>query len=164
MRFLRVAASSNKALKRRSASGRILPDDVHKAGSHARSPVADPREHHNLLYVALLISLLCRLNLLEMINLSILVIIGHKGTPVRTISATEAKQRFAAMLDAAQREPVEIRRQDRPAAVLISPEEYDRLRGLAVSEFQRFCDQVGKKAVARGLTEKKLAAILATDA
>lgn len=83
---------------------------------------------------------------------------------MRTISATEAKQRFAAMLDAVQREPVQIRRQDRLAAVLISPEEYDRLRGLAVSEFQRFCDQIGEKAVARGLTEKKLVTLLAADA
>lgn len=81
---------------------------------------------------------------------------------MRTISATEAKQRFAAMLDAVQREPVEIRRQDRPAAVLISPEEYHRLRGFAVADFQRFCDQVGEKAAARGLTEEKLATILAT--
>ena len=80
---------------------------------------------------------------------------------MRTISATEAKQRFAAMLDAAQREPVEIRRQDRPAAVLMSTAEYDRLRGLAVADFQRFCDRVGEKAVSRGLTEEKLADLLA---
>lgn len=83
---------------------------------------------------------------------------------MRTVSATEAKQRFAAMLDAAQREPVEIRRQDRPAAVLISPEEYDRLRGLAIADFQQFCDRVGKGAVARGLTEETLSAILNADA
>ena len=82
---------------------------------------------------------------------------------MRTISATEAKQRFAAMLDAVQREPVEIRRQDRPTAVLMSPEEYDRLRGLAIADFQRFCDQVGEKALARGLTEEKLNAILARE-
>ncbi len=82
---------------------------------------------------------------------------------MRTISATEAKQRFAAMLDAVQREPVEIRRQDRPTAVLMSPEEYDRLRGLAIADFQRFCDQVGEKALARGLTEEKLDAILARE-
>ncbi|MFN0315298.1 MAG: type II toxin-antitoxin system Phd/YefM family antitoxin [Burkholderiales bacterium] len=82
---------------------------------------------------------------------------------MRTVTATEAKQRFAAMLDAAQRGPVEIRRQDRPSVVLMSAEEYDRLRGLAVSDFQRFCDRVGEKAKARGLTEKKLAAILASD-
>ena len=82
---------------------------------------------------------------------------------MRSISATEAKQRFAAMLDAVQREPVEIRRQDRPTAVLMSPEEYDRLRGLAIADFQRFCDQVGEKALARGLTEEKLDAILARE-
>lgn len=83
---------------------------------------------------------------------------------MRTISATEAKQRFAALLDAAQREPVEIQRQERRAAILISPEEYDRLRGLAIADFERFCDRVGEKAVARGLTEEKLAALLTPDA
>jgi len=83
---------------------------------------------------------------------------------MRYISATDAKQRLAALLDAAQREPVVIRRQKRDVAVLLSPEEYDRLRGLNAAEFQRFCDRVARNAAARGLTGKKLAKILADDA
>jgi len=83
---------------------------------------------------------------------------------MRSVSATEAKQRLAALLDAAQREPIVIRRQKRDAAVLLSPREYDRLRGLNVAEFQKFCDRVAEKAAARGLTQKKLAAILSGDA
>jgi prevent-host-death family protein len=79
---------------------------------------------------------------------------------MRYISATEAKQNFAAALDAAQRGPVVIRRQSRDQAVLISPQEYDRLRGVAVADFESFCNQVAEKAVARGLTERKLAALL----
>lgn len=82
---------------------------------------------------------------------------------MRHISATDAKQKLAALLDAAQREPVVIRRQKRDVAVLLSTAEYDRLRGLNVSEFQEFCDRVGRKAVEQGLTEKKLAALLADD-
>jgi prevent-host-death family protein len=82
---------------------------------------------------------------------------------MRHISATDAKQRLAALLDAAQREPVMIRRQNRDVAVVLSPAEYDRLRGLNVEEFQEFCDRVGRKAVEQGLTEKKLAALLADD-
>lgn len=82
---------------------------------------------------------------------------------MRQISATDAKQRLAALLDAAQREPIVIRRQNRDVAVVLSPAEYDRLRGLNIAEFQQFCDQVGRKAVERGLTEKKLAALLAND-
>jgi prevent-host-death family protein len=79
------------------------------------------------------------------------------------ISATDAKQRLAALLDAAQREPVMIRRQKRDVAVLLSPHEYDRLRALNAAEFQRFCDRVGKDAAVRGLTEKKLAKLLDDD-
>lgn len=83
---------------------------------------------------------------------------------MRYVSATDAKQRLAALLDAAQREPVVIRRQKRDVAVLLSPEQYDRLRALNAAEFQRFCDRVAKNAAARGLTGKKLAKILADDA
>ena len=46
---------------------------------------------------------------------------------MRYVSATDAKQRLAALLDAAQREPIMIRRQNRDVAVILSPEEYDRL-------------------------------------
>ena len=77
------------------------------------------------------------------------------------VTATEAKQRLAAVLDAAQREPVMIRRQNREVAVVLSPREYERLRGMNISEFEQFCDKVGKDAARRGLTEQKLAKILA---
>ncbi|HEV2349092.1 MAG TPA: type II toxin-antitoxin system Phd/YefM family antitoxin [Terriglobia bacterium] len=79
------------------------------------------------------------------------------------VSATDAKQRLAGLLDAAQREPVVIRRQKRDAAVLLSPQEFDRLRGLNVDEFQSFCDRVARRASARGLTKTKLARLLAND-
>ncbi len=79
---------------------------------------------------------------------------------MRHVSATEAKQRFAAILDAAQIEPVVIRRQKRDVAVMLSPKEFERLRGLNISEFEKICDYIGEKAMARGLTEDKLAKIL----
>lgn len=82
---------------------------------------------------------------------------------MRYVSATDAKQRLAALLDAAQREPVVIRRQKRDVAVILSPQEYDRLRALNIDEFERFCDRVAEQAAARGLTEAKLAAILQDD-
>jgi prevent-host-death family protein len=80
---------------------------------------------------------------------------------MRYVSATEAKQALAAVLDAAQREPVVIRRQQRDVAVVLSMQEYERLTALNVEEFQRFCDQIGEQAKARGLTEEKLVDILA---
>jgi prevent-host-death family protein len=79
---------------------------------------------------------------------------------VRSISATEAKQRLAALLDAAQREPIVIRRQKRDVAVLLSAQEYERLRDLNAADFQRFCDRMGEQAAARGLDEAKLKQIL----
>ena len=80
---------------------------------------------------------------------------------MRRVSATEAKQRLAGILDAAQREPIVIRRQNRDVAVLLSAQEYERLRSHTTEEFQRFCDQIAERAAARGLTEAKLAEILA---
>ena len=75
---------------------------------------------------------------------------------MRSVSATEAKQRLAALLDAAQREPVVIRRQNRDVAVIMSAEEYERIRDLNAAEFQRFCDRVADQAQARGLNEATL--------
>jgi prevent-host-death family protein len=80
------------------------------------------------------------------------------------VSATDAKQRLAALLDAAQREPVVIRRQKREVAVILSRQEYDRLRALNVEEFQQFCDRVASRAAARGLTARKLTQLLGSDA
>lgn len=83
---------------------------------------------------------------------------------MRYVSATDAKQRLAALLDAAQREPVVIRRQKRDVAVLLSPQEYERLCALNAAEFQRFCDRVAERAATRGISEDKLADILADEA
>ena len=79
---------------------------------------------------------------------------------MKTVSATDAKQRLAALLDAAQREPILIRRQNRDVAVIMSAEEYERIRGAKNDEFEKFCDRVGAEAVKRGLTEEILADIL----
>ena len=79
---------------------------------------------------------------------------------MKSISATEAKQRLAALLDAAQREPVVIRRQNRDVAVIISAEEYDRIRGVKVDELDRLCERVSNQAAARGLTDEILADLL----
>ncbi len=82
---------------------------------------------------------------------------------MRTVTASEAKQGLAAVIEAAGREPVMIQRQRRDVAVVLSVHEYQRLTRLNVAEFQRFCDQVGQTAIAKGMTEAKLAALLADD-
>lgn len=79
---------------------------------------------------------------------------------MQTVSATDAKQRFAALLDAAQREPIVIRRQNRDVAVVISAEEYERIRGANAAELDRLCQRVSEQAAARGLTDEVLADLL----
>ena len=80
---------------------------------------------------------------------------------MKHVSSTEAKQRFAAILDAAQHEPVTIKRQNREVAVVLSTREYERLHGLNVQEFERFCDTMAQSAHKRGLTEADLEELLA---
>ena len=79
---------------------------------------------------------------------------------MKSFSATAAKQRLASVLDAAQREPVIIRRQNRDVAVVMSAEEYERIRSSNVAEFRRFCDRVAAKAKARGMTASRLKKLL----
>lgn len=82
---------------------------------------------------------------------------------MRTVSASEAKQALARVIEAAAREPVVIQRQKRDVAVVLSMQEYERLTRLNVADFQRFCDRVGAQAEAAGLTEDRLAALLDDD-
>lgn len=76
------------------------------------------------------------------------------------ISATDAKQRFAALLDQAQREPVRIQRHERDVAVLVSAEEFGRLHRDRWAEFNRLSRMAAEQAKAKGLTAMKLAEVL----
>lgn len=79
---------------------------------------------------------------------------------MRAITASEARQEFAEVIEAARREPIVIRRQKRDVAVVMSVDEYERLVHLNVAEFQRFCDQVGAEAQGAGMTEEVLQGLL----
>lgn len=82
---------------------------------------------------------------------------------MKTVAATEAKNRLGAILDAAQREPVVIRRQDRDIAVLLSMADYDRLRSANMRAFVDLRNEVADEAAKAGLTEERLAELLADD-
>jgi prevent-host-death family protein len=77
------------------------------------------------------------------------------------LSATKAKQQFAALLDAAQRGPVRIQRHDRDVAVLVSAEEYERLNRERWTEFDRLSLIAAEQAKSNGLNQAILAEILA---
>jgi prevent-host-death family protein len=82
---------------------------------------------------------------------------------MRSMSATEAKQNFAALLDAAQREPVVIRRHNRDLAIVISPQDYERIRRAKAEEFLRLSDEIGLRAAERGMTPEVLDTLLADE-
>jgi prevent-host-death family protein len=80
-----------------------------------------------------------------------------------TVSATHAKQNFAAMIDAAQREPVRIQRHEREVAVLVSAEEYEKIHQLRVQELLRLTEETGRYAESQGMTDELLAQLLADE-
>ncbi len=77
-----------------------------------------------------------------------------------TVSATQAKQQFAALLDKAQREPVRIRRHNRDVAVIVSADEYEQLRGMRAKELVSFTEETSRYASTQGMTEEVLEALL----
>jgi prevent-host-death family protein len=79
---------------------------------------------------------------------------------LKTVTATEAKNRFGALLDDAQRQPVVIRRQDREIAVILSMADYERVRTGNIQGFLQLRDQVAAEAEANGLTEERLNELL----
>ena len=79
---------------------------------------------------------------------------------MRKVAATEAKNRLGAILDDAQREPIVIQRQDRDVAVVISMADFDRLRSANVQAFLDARNELAAEAKAKGLTDKKLKALL----
>lgn len=79
---------------------------------------------------------------------------------MRTITAIDAKNRFGQLLETAQREPVTVTKQGRPAAVMLSVEDYERMRGMARERVLDSVRQMQEEAAAAGLTKEALDEIL----
>jgi prevent-host-death family protein len=82
---------------------------------------------------------------------------------MKSVAATDAKNRLGAILDEAQHEPIVIRRQDRDIAVLMSMADYERLRTGNIQAFLELRNQVASEAAGKGLTEERLNELLADD-
>jgi len=72
-----------------------------------------------------------------------------------TISASEAKTHFGALMDKAQKEPVTIEKQGRPVAVVISFDEYQEQHGKGPTDDEKtdalaFLERWGKRSVSAG--------------
>ncbi len=82
---------------------------------------------------------------------------------MKEIAAREAKNRFGQLLDAAQTAPVRVTKKGRPVGVVMSMQQYERLRGAAWARLTETMDRLGAEAAARGLTKAELEALLSDD-
>lgn len=82
---------------------------------------------------------------------------------MKTIAATETSNRLGSILEAAQREPVVIRQEDRDVAVVMSMSEYERLRTGNAQAFLDLRNEIAAQAAASGLTDERLADLLTHD-
>lgn len=71
------------------------------------------------------------------------------------------EQQFSALVKAAQEGPVTIERQNRELAVMLSMDEYRRMRGVNLEELRKLGSQISAEAVNNGLTQEILDRLLA---
>lgn len=82
---------------------------------------------------------------------------------MQTYTANEAKTRFGEMLDRVQREPVQVTRHDRVVGVMVSAEDYEAMRQFYSERLIQSLKAAAAEARANGLTEEKLAELLADE-
>ena len=80
-----------------------------------------------------------------------------------TMTANEAKTHFGQLLDKAQRQPVQVTRHDRVVGVMISAEDYEAMRRFYADRLIASRDTRAARAAAKGLTEERLAELLADE-
>lgn len=83
--------------------------------------------------------------------------------PMQTFTANEAKTRFGEFLDIAQREPVRVMRHDRVVGVMVSAQDYEAMRAFYADRLRTSLRESAETAAASGLTEEKLAKLLADE-
>ena len=82
---------------------------------------------------------------------------------MKEIAAREAKNQFGRLLDASQSAPVCVTKKGRPVSVVMSIEQYQRLRNVAWERLAETMDNLSAEAAAKGLTESRLDILLADE-
>ncbi len=82
---------------------------------------------------------------------------------MREFAASQAKNQFGLLLDTVQSEPVRVTKKGRPVGVMMSIQQYERLRGAAWERLLATMDAVAAEAASNGLTDSKLESLLADD-
>jgi len=80
-----------------------------------------------------------------------------------TMTANEAKTHFGQLLDKAQRQPVQVTRHDRVVGVMIGADDYEAMRQFYADRLRQTLRDCAEGAAAAGLTEEKLAELLADE-
>ncbi len=82
---------------------------------------------------------------------------------MQIFTANEAKTHFGEFIDKAQKEPVKVTRRGRTVGILVSEDEYESMRSFYTHRLIHALDETGREAQEKGLTEKKLQALLADE-
>ncbi|MCK9215485.1 MAG: type II toxin-antitoxin system Phd/YefM family antitoxin [Rhodoferax sp.] len=82
---------------------------------------------------------------------------------MQTFTANEAKTRFGEFLDRAQREPVGVLKHDRLVGVMVSVQDFEAMRAFYADRLRKTMREIADGAAAAGLTEEKLAELLADE-
>ena len=95
-------------------------------------------------------------------------VFGHQAhssyyVSMREITAKEAKNRFGQLLRSAQQGPVRVTRNGTPVGVMLSVEQFERLRGTAWGQLAAAMDATSREAAANGLTPAALESLLSDE-
>ena len=82
---------------------------------------------------------------------------------MKTYTANEAKTRFGEFIDDAQRAPVRVMRRDRVVGVMVSAQDYEAMRQFYADRLRQTMDRASDQAERKGLTDEKLAELLADE-
>ena len=80
---------------------------------------------------------------------------------MKEFAASQAKNQFGLLLDTVQGEPVRVTKKGRPVGVMLSMQQYERLRGAAWERLLETMDAIAAEAAAKGLTDSEFKALLA---